>query len=89
MPLWIVTTALVVCAVSSLIAGIWLLLNMPAVARTFGSGGNIVPPPGRRRVPPRKVLLMIAIFNLGWIAAVAIWIWALSGDANQVIVARP
>lgn len=72
MPVWIVPFALSICAVASLVAGIWLILHLPAVVRTFGAHFDVVRPRGSRRVPPRRVLLMLAIFNLGWIAAVLI-----------------
>lgn len=87
--MWIVPFALAVCAVASLIAGIWLVIHLPAVMRVFGRHADIVPPRGRRRVPPHKVLLMLVIFNAGWIAAVVIWVWVIGGDANQVTIANP
>ena len=84
MPLWIFSVLLLACAAASLIAGIWLILHFPAVAKLFRRERDMVP--GRR--PPTAsrgaMLTALVIFNAGWIASILIWVFAMSGAANEV-----
>ena len=90
MPLWFLPALMAFFAVVSLAAGMWLLLHLPDVARLFRGEkpGQMVRGPGRRRATPAAVWTALAIFNLGWIACVVIWVFVLEGEANVLIDAR-
>ena len=77
MPLWTLATLLALCAVASLAAAVWLLLHLTALSHALRGRADLVPPPARPRASTGAVLTALAIFNLGWIASVAIWIFAL------------
>ncbi|WP_305097165.1 hypothetical protein [Croceibacterium aestuarii] len=77
-----------VCAIASLLAGVWLLLHLPSVVALFARNRAIAPS-GRPHASRAMTWFMLALFNLGWIACVLIWIWIIGGDANQAIDARP
>lgn len=89
MPLWTFNLIFFGCIVATLVAGIWLLLNLNAVARLFAGSskrGEMVPAPGVRRVPPGRVWLMLAIFNLGWIGCAAIWVYTIDREEANAVV---
>lgn len=85
MPIWFFPALLALSAVVSIAAGIWLLLHAQAVAVLFRDRGDVVPGPSRSRASRRSVILALILFNLGWVASVAIWSYAISGQANEVI----
>lgn len=85
MPIWFFPALLALSAVMSLAAGIWLLLHAQAVAVLFRRHGDLVPGPRRARASPGAVWLALALFNLGWIASIAIWSFAISGEANDAV----
>lgn len=85
MPIWFFPALLAACAVVSLAAGVWLLLHAQSVAVLFRRHGDIVPSPRRPRASRGAVLLALALFNAGWIASIAIWSFAISGEANDVV----
>lgn len=91
MPLWFFPALLGLFAVVSLAAGLWLLLHMRDVARVFSGKreGEVVAGPGRRHASQSAVWLALAVFNVGWIACVLIWVFAIGGDANAVVDAKP
>ncbi len=63
---------LVACAVVSLAAGVWLIVHGASVAAAFRKQPEIAAP--RRGTQSKgRVWAAIIIFNLGWIAAAAIW----------------
>lgn len=84
MPITAFAVLLVICAVASLIAAIWLLLHLPALAHLFRGTADVVP--GRR--PPNAsraaVWTALIIFNVGWIASILIWVFVMSGAANEL-----
>lgn len=86
MPLWFFPALIGLCAIISLVAGIWLLLHLRDLAGLFSGSrdGEMVRGPGRRRASAGTVWFAILVFNAGWIAAVLIWIFAMGGDANAV-----
>lgn len=86
MPLWFFPALIGVFAVVSLLAGIWLLLHLRDVAAVFAKRhtSDFVRGPGKRRASRGAVWVAIFIFNFGWIAALAIWIIVIGGDANVV-----
>jgi len=90
MPLWFLPALIALFAVVSLVAGIWLLLHLRDVARVFQGDrpGEMVRGPGRRRATPAAVWTALLIFNAGWIACIAIWLFVSSGDANTVVSAK-
>jgi hypothetical protein len=85
MPIWFFPALLAFCAIVAIAAGIWLLLHAQAVATLFRRHGDVVPAPRKPRASKGAVLLALALFNAGWIASVAIWILAISGEANEVV----
>ena len=88
MPLWFFPALMGLFATISLASGIWLLLHLPDIARVFKGtdDGEMVPGPAKRRVSRAGIWGMIMLFNAGWLACLAIWMFAISGDANQVVV---
>lgn len=90
MPLWIANMIFAAFIIAALGTGIWLVLHLNSVARLFAGRadqGEMVPAPGRPRVPRAKTWLMLAIFNLAWIACVLIWIYVIGGEANTLVEA--
>lgn len=88
MPLWIFPALLAVAAVVTLVAGIWLLLHLTALARIFAGNADIVPAPSRPRASQRAMRLAIAAFGTGLILTLAILFLTISGLANEWIVMR-
>ena len=86
MPLWFFPALIGVLSIVSLVAGIWLLLHLRDVAAVFSGSksSDLVRGPGRRRASRSAVWTAIIVFNAGWIAAVVIWLFLMSGDANLV-----
>lgn len=66
---------LALSAIVSVAAMIWLLVNARGVARLFARSHNELEPGAKLGPQPerRSVWIALALFNLGWIAAVAIW----------------
>ena len=85
MPLWSAQAIIAFFAVMSLLSGIWLLLNLRAVARTFRGTADLEPGPGPRGPSRRAVWTAFFLFHIGWIASIAVWVWARDDDAPQVI----
>ncbi|MEL7688374.1 hypothetical protein AAG596_14015 [Citromicrobium bathyomarinum] len=86
MPLWFFPTLMGALATISLVAGIWLLLHLPDVARVFrGSrSGEFVRNSGRKFASRGAVWLALILFNGAWIACVVLWIFLPGSDANPV-----
>jgi hypothetical protein len=85
MPLWIFTAVYGLAIVVALATGIWLLLHLTAVARTFAGKVDIVPSPKPARASGRTVRRVLAAFGAGLGLAMAIQILALTGVANAWI----
>ncbi|OJV05822.1 MAG: hypothetical protein BGO06_12600 [Shinella sp. 65-6] len=92
MPLLVPQILLALAIALTVGAGLWLMINARSVARLFRRTGVIEPGPafGRHAHPRsrRAVLAAIVAFNIGWIASVAIWSWAMTGAASEVVDAR-
>jgi hypothetical protein len=91
MSLWTANLIFAAFIIAALGSGIWLLLNLDALARLFagrGDEGEIVPAPRRPPVSRAQTWLMLAIFNTAWIACILIWIYVISGDANALVDAE-
>ena len=82
MPLWLFSTIFAVAVIVTLIAGIWLLLHLTALARTVGGTADIVPSPKRPRASRRAVQLAAAAFGVGLLATLTMQILAMTGVAN-------
>ena len=80
MPLWIPQVALALAIIVTVGSGLWLMINARAVARLFGRGSEIEPGPGPRTASRGATWAVIAAFNLGWVASVAIWTWAMGTE---------
>lgn len=89
MPLIVPQMMLLLAILLTVGTGLWLMINARSVARLFRNTGFIDPGPtlGRPRQPPSKqlVIAMIVAFNVGWIASVAIWSWAMTDQAAQIV----
>ena len=85
MPIWFFPALLALSAIVALGAGIWLLIHAQAVATLFRKHGDVVPAPRAPRASKGAVLTALLLFNAGWIASVAIWSFAISGEANDVV----
>ena len=87
MPLWFVPALLGAFATISLIAGIWLLLHLPDVARLFSGRrpGEFVRTSSRKAASRGAVWLALIFFNGGWIACLVLYVFVMSGDANEVV----
>ncbi len=85
MPLWFFPALLALCAVTALLSGIWLLLHLQAIATMFRGHADVVPAPSKPRTSRTAVWIAFALFNLGWIGSVAIWTFAMTGEANEVV----
>ena len=88
MPLWFFPLLLAFCGVASLVAGIWLLLHLQALAVLFRGNADIVPSPKAPRASRASIWLALAVFNLGWIASISIWVFVISGEANDSVEAE-
>ncbi|MGN6498541.1 MAG: hypothetical protein ACTHKM_00155 [Tsuneonella sp.] len=85
MPIWFFPALLALSATVTLGAGIWLLIHAHAVATLFRKHGDVVPAPRKPRASKGAVILALIVFNAGWIASVAIWSVAISGEANDAV----
>jgi hypothetical protein len=71
--------------VVTLIAGIWLLLHLTALARTFAGKIDIVPSPKPARASRRTVRGVLTVFGAGLGVTMGIQILAMTGLANAWI----
>lgn len=71
----IIALLLALSGIISIVAMLWMIANARAVVRAFDRPRNdLEPGPLLARKPARRhVWMAILLFNLGWIAAVAIW----------------
>ncbi|MEL7738512.1 hypothetical protein AAG614_09035 [Citromicrobium bathyomarinum] len=83
MPPWLLPALMGSLATTSLIAGIWLLLHLPDVARIFAAAGRgvIIRNSGRNYASHGAVWLALILFNGGWIACLALWIFVIGSDS--------
>ena len=85
MSLWIFTAVYGLAILVALAAGIWLLLHLTAVARTFAGKVDIVPSPKPPRASQRTVRRVLAAFGAGLGLTMTLQILALTGVANAWI----
>ena len=85
MPLWMFTAVYGLAIVVTLAAGIWLLLHLTAVARTFAGTADIVPSPKPARASSRSVRRVLAAFGAGLLLTLTMQILAMTGVANAWI----
>lgn len=88
MPLWVPQTMLALTIIVTAVTGVWLLINLRAVARLFRRSGVIQPGPGPRLASKRTTAMMLVLFNLAWIGSIAVWSWVMTGEANEVVEAE-
>ncbi|WP_205763564.1 hypothetical protein [Pseudopontixanthobacter vadosimaris] len=84
MPLWFFPALIGAFAIVSLVAGIWLLLHLPAVIELFSRGNDLVRGRARRTASPKAVWIALILFNIGWIACILIYSFAIGGDAGPL-----
>ena len=82
MPLWLFTTLFAVAVVVTLIAGIWLVLHLTALARTVEGNADVVASPKRPRASRRAVRIAAAAFGVGLLLTVTMQVLAMTGAAN-------
>ena len=85
MPLWIYSIVYAVAIVATMTSGIWLLLHLTAVARTFAGTADIVPSPKPARASSRSVRRVLAAFGAGLLLTLTMQILAMTGVANAWI----
>jgi hypothetical protein len=85
MPFWVLPTVYALAIVVTLIAGIWLLLHLTALARTFAGKIDIVPSPKPARASQRAVRGVLAVFGAGLGVTMGIQILAMTGLTNAWI----
>lgn len=85
MPLWLFPALFAVTVIATLVAGIWLLLHLTALARTFAGNADVVPSPKRPRASRRAVRLALTVFIVGTIATLTLQILAITGVANDLL----
>ena len=77
MPLWFYPALIGLCATVSVIAGIWLFVNLPSVVKLFSGSADLVRGRAKRTVSAKAVWLAIILFNSGWIACILIYIFVI------------
>jgi hypothetical protein len=85
MPLWLFPTLFAVSVIVTLVAAIWLLLHLTALARTFAGTADIVPSPKPANASRRAVRFVGACFVLGLLTTLTLQILAFTGVANEWI----
>ena len=85
MPLWLYPTLFAGAVIVTLIAAIWLLLHLTALARTFAGNADIVPSPKPAKASRRTVRIALAAFVIGLFSTLTLQILALTGVANAWI----
>jgi len=85
MPLWVPQVLLALIVAVTAVTAIWLLLNLHAVAWLFRRSGVVEPGPGPRRASRRLTVIMLILFNIGWISSIAVWSWVITGEANEMV----
>ena len=70
--------ALAVLVIAALAAGLWLALHLNALAALFAGNADIVPSRRPPRASPAQVYTALAIFNLGWVGSIIIWLGVIA-----------
>lgn len=73
----IVAPLLGLLATASMLAGVWLLLHLTALASLLAGVADIVASPRPPYASRAQVIAALAIFNLGWMGALLIWFAAI------------
>jgi len=82
MPLWLFSALFAASVIVTLIAGIWLLLHLTALARAVEGNADVVPSPKRPRASRRAVRFAVVAFGAGLLLTVTMQILATTGVAN-------
>jgi hypothetical protein len=85
MPLWIFPALLAAAAIVTLVSGIWLLLHLTALARTFAGNADLVPAPSRPRASRRAIRLGLGAFGAGLLVTLVVLVIVVSGLANELV----
>ncbi len=85
MPLWLFPALFAVSVIVTLIAAIWLLLHLTAVARTFAGNADVVPSPKPARASRGAVRFAGACFLIGLLCTLTMQVLAFTGVANRWI----
>ena len=82
MPLWSFQAMFAFAVIATLVSGIWLLIHLTAVTRTFAGNADIVPSPEQPRMSPAAVRSVLAAFAVGLMATLAFVILVWTGAAQ-------
>ena len=82
MPLWLFPTIFAVAIIVTLISGIWLLLHLTALARTFSGNADVVPSPKRPHASRTAVRIALIAFTLGLLVTLTMQVLSMTGIAN-------
>jgi len=82
MPIWLFSAVFAVAVIMTLVAGIWLLLHLTALARTVEGNADVVSSPKRPRASRRSVRLALATFTGALLLTLTMQILAMTGAAN-------
>lgn len=85
MPLWLFPALFAVSVIVTLVAAIWLLLHLTALARTFAGTADVVPSPKPANASRPAVRFALAAFVVGLLSTVTLQVLAFTGVANDWI----
>lgn len=85
MPLWLFPMLFAVSVIVTLVAAIWLLLHLTAVARTFAGSADVVPSPKPAKASRQAVRFATGAFVVGLISTLTLQVLAFTGLANDWI----
>ncbi len=75
--------ALGLLASAAMLAAIWLLLHLNALTALFAGHADIVASPSAPRATRAQVYAALAVFNLGWIGSLAIWLTVIAASPGH------
>ncbi|WP_082010422.1 hypothetical protein [Novosphingobium malaysiense] len=77
MDVTLAASLLALLIITTMAAGIWLLLHLTALTAVFRGNADLVASPSAPRASRGKVIAAVALFNLGWIGSVVVWSLAI------------
>ena len=78
MSLTLTTILLTLAIIMAMGTGLWLFLNAPSVVRLFRSAEQIEVESASKTASRSTTLLMLVLFNAGWIGAILVWSLAMA-----------
>ena len=84
MPIWLFSTIFAGAVIVTLVAGIWLLLHLTALARTVEGHADVVASPKPPRTSRGTIRFALILFAAALLLTLAMQILAMTGVANLV-----